>query len=232
MFGGLFRKQSELMKARFVCRFKALFLILVIQGIVWTANVAQAQSLFGNRGATSQTSSALRPTSPSFGSPSSTAALTPTSPGGFIGRGNASDRFVGVQQSGTQRAPSTSRRQEPLRTTSEQTSTASEQTGTSAGRQRQRVRARERVAFSFSAVEPSAIDAAISKQFAHLASRHAFFTSIRTETGKDGQVVVRGEVASLDQKKLAEFIVRLQPGVRSIQNDINVVDDAVDLPSP
>jgi hypothetical protein len=199
------------------------------------AEEVRAQSLFGSRGPLSQgrggtptSSPSSSPTLPGAGSLAPTGGLAPTTPGGFIGRGNTGGRFVGAQQAGQQRASATSTGEalEPRsagvqREGAERQVTSNERPG-SVGTSRQPIRARERIAFTFSAPEPASIDSALSARFAKLAVRYPVFAGLTTEADDDGRVTLRGEVPSDAEKRLAEILVRLQPGVRAVANELTV----------
>ncbi len=211
---------------------------------------ACAQSLFGSRGPLSQGRSGTlssapsgSPTLPSAGSLSPAGALTPTAPGGFIGRGNAGNRFIGAQQvgqqSGQQSAPAPSTVQslaEPPNggqlAGTERSGALSEGIG-AGGLSRLPVRARERIAFSFAAPGTASIDAALASQFSKLAVRYPVFAELTTEATADGKVILRGEVPTEAERRLAEILVRLQPGVRDVVNELLVTPRAErQAPSP
>jgi hypothetical protein len=60
------------------------------------------------------------------------------------------------------------------------------------------------------------------KRFAGITERRPQLTGVNIASDYEGRVVLRGTVASEDSKKLAAALLRLEPGVRDVVNEITV----------
>lgn len=213
------------MPTRILLCLLAIWLVGGVDSAVW------AQSIFGSRGPISAGVGTRRPFSPTAGSSgpdmgTGTPAGTTPAAGGFVGRGNPRGQFVGarrVTQPNTppfvdvQRgSPSPS---PPRTAVSESSSRTTPQVRDSRSGRRP-VRARDRIAFSFDSPQPADVDAALASQFTALANRYAIFSAISAEAAPGGHVTLRGEVPSDDERRLVELLVQMQPGVRSVQNEL------------
>jgi hypothetical protein len=210
----------------------------------------QAGSMFGSRGPTSQSAapvgrSGSRTSSGQsmFGSSALESVGTSTtdpSQGGrtngqqqeFIGRNSANDRFVGSQASGQGSGRTTNRTtNRSSRTTTRRNNNqngfnmqnfqnADRNRGSS--RSRVAIRPQQRIAFSYPQPSAAGISTALQSRFDRVADRQASLAEIAITTEADGVVVLKGEVASEDSKRLAAMIARLEPGVRSVRNELTV----------
>jgi len=207
---------------------------------------AQAQSLFNNRPAAGQTRSANGPTStasPSgsmfsrnVGSPPATnTGLGPAASGAFVGRSNQG--FVGrgapgaaaaaVEANGSGRRGEPERRVGRAASGSEAAAPAASRIG-EAGSGRRKLTTivpRQRIAFEFVAREPATISAQLQAQLANLAARNPAFAQIHAGVDADGQVRLQGRVPTEGTRKLAAILVRLEPGVRAVHNELIVADE-------
>ncbi len=77
-----------------------------------------------------------------------------------------------------------------------------------------------RVAFNAAKRSPAALATSVDTRFQKL-SRRAEFQKVEA-AHVDGQVVLRGEVATPEARRLAGMIASLEPGVRSVKNEIVV----------
>ncbi|MGH7128523.1 MAG: BON domain-containing protein, partial [Planctomycetaceae bacterium] len=91
------------------------------------------------------------------------------------------------------------------------------QTGNQEGTRRV-IRPRQRIAFTYPERGPQDIGTSLRTQFTRLADRNPELADLTIEMDGGGTVVIRGEVDTLDQKKLAAALVRLEPGVRTVLN--------------
>ncbi len=200
--------------------------------VAMDSNVA-AQGLFGGRGPISGPTGTQRPLSQGGSqgafSPVAGGGSTAVAPsGGFVGRGNPRGRFIGARQSTSQGGEASSVRrggqQRPggVRATGSEGPQGSAGNLRAAGSSQRAIRARERIAFDYTVPRPTAIQAALVAQFAVLAERYPLFSDIDVQTTANGQVTLRGKVPSDDDRRLIELIVRLQPGVRSVQNELTI----------
>jgi len=69
---------------------------------------------------------------------------------------------------------------------------------------------------------PSSISQTLSSQFAGVAESSPDFAQITVRVDDDGKATLDGRVRSNATRELAEILVRLEPGVRSVQNDVIV----------
>jgi hypothetical protein len=207
------------------CRLRYIgILSAVVIGMVFAGNgPLHAQSLFGNRGPLSRGRTA-QPLS--FGKPPFAAGSSALTPPAFVGRGNPGGRFIGVRQSGQQTAgtaggsasQSPGPAERPVAGSTEPAAVGDPaRQGSST---RHAFRPRERIAFSFPPATPTLIDAALASQFEKLANQYPVFAAVQTETAAGGQVTLRGQVRAAADRRLVEILVRMQPGVRSVQNEL------------
>lgn len=198
------------------------------------ASCAHAQGLFGSRGSAGQNQpSATSPAGSLFsrniGFPSS--ANTNQVPGSgrsFVGRSN--QRFVGggaLSQSTSSGSDSanTNRRAAPRRVAAgEGTSTPVSREGAavSNGVRRKPIIPRHRIAFEFPAKAATAISGQLNSQLQKLAATKPEFAGIKVQVEPLGRVKLTGQVPSDDIRKLAAIMVRLEPGVRKVQNELAV----------
>jgi hypothetical protein len=83
------------------------------------------------------------------------------------------------------------------------------------------IRPIQKVAFSYPQPNPSLTTTTINTRFEKLSERTSF-RGLNVEVVEDGKAVLRGTVASEDSRRLAERIVALEPGVRSVRNELVV----------
>lgn len=81
------------------------------------------------------------------------------------------------------------------------------------------VRPVQKVAFSYPQPKAEVTTTSINTRFEKLSARTSF-KGLNVELVGDGKAVLRGTVASEDSRRLAERIVALEPGVRSVQNEL------------
>jgi osmotically-inducible protein OsmY len=77
------------------------------------------------------------------------------------------------------------------------------------------------------------MQSALTTQLATLASQREDIDQVNVLLNKQGQATVEGRVASEATRKLVEMLVRLEPGVRSVKNQLAVgLDKELLLPPP
>lgn len=81
-----------------------------------------------------------------------------------------------------------------------------------------RARPQQRIAFTYPKSRLAETQVVVGERIGRLTGVHGVGTSISDQ----GVVTLTGSVGSEDTKKLAEALVRLEPGVRSVQNEIQV----------
>jgi hypothetical protein len=96
------------------------------------------------------------------------------------------------------------------------------------------IRPQMKVAFSAPSPMPAKTTASINNRFQKLAvqiprgsanrgiSNRAELKGVTVQTPEAGEVVLKGTVATEDARRLAAIMARLEPGVRSVRNDITV----------
>jgi osmotically-inducible protein OsmY len=67
----------------------------------------------------------------------------------------------------------------------------------------------------------------LKSQLQNIAESNPEFAGITAEIGDDGQVTLIGHVGSNETRRLAEIVVRLEPGVLSVKNELTVKVPAV-----
>lgn len=152
---------------------------------------------------------------------------------GFIGQQNAQGRFVGNQQvgqggagqfqGGRQTAQFGNRQNQRAQRNNAGQFGGGQFGGGQVGSTQQTV-IRPRLEIAFSAPRPTAavVGQRLNTRFGRLAANSPVVTGIQAAAGNDGVVVLSGSVASEDAKKLAAIMAGLEPGVRSVQNNLVV----------
>lgn len=136
---------------------------------------------------------------------------------GFVG-GNQSQTFVGAgQQQGNQ---ANTNRQFQFQAAPNNSMQSSQSTGTA-----RQVKTALRVNFSFPAPQGGSAGNSAKANAASLdryVTRYPQLSGIAVSLQPDGVAVLSGEIASAETVKLAENLVRLQPGVRRVENQTSV----------
>ncbi len=83
------------------------------------------------------------------------------------------------------------------------------------------VRPRQKIAFDYKLPSSSAIQSTIEARLTKLSDKRPSLKSVRVAIEDKGEVVLRGEVASADDAKLAENMLRQEPGVRTVRNELS-----------
>lgn len=220
------------------CRF-AIFAAVGVA--LWMQHpCAWAQSLFNNPARAGQGQATGTSTTGSlFGSIGFPQPVNATqgAAGSFVGRSNRG--FVGSRASSqssssggeTGARPGGSQRAAGARgdgSVNARASTPSSEDGQrqeSGGARRARIIPRHRIAFEFPARQESAITGFLTTQLSNLAERYPDFAQIKVRVEAEGVVKLQGHVPSEHTRKLAAIIAGLEPGVRSVQNELTVAGD-------
>lgn len=83
------------------------------------------------------------------------------------------------------------------------------------------VRPRQKIAFEYTRPSSSAIQSTIEARLTKLSVKRPSLKSVMVAIADQGEVVLRGEVASADDAKLAENMLRQEPGVRTVRNELS-----------
>lgn len=82
------------------------------------------------------------------------------------------------------------------------------------------LRAQQRVAFEYPKVAHPAMQTQVETRFNKLTARHPHIQGVTFAADESGVVVLSGEVKSEAAAKLAEKLVRLEPGVKSVRSGL------------
>lgn len=86
---------------------------------------------------------------------------------------------------------------------------------------RRAIRPQQKVAFEIPERSNSEIKEILGSRFERV-TRQPALRGVTVDLDADGVVVLRGEVATPSQKQLAANMVRLEPGVRNVRNELTV----------
>lgn len=94
-------------------------------------------------------------------------------------------------------------------------------------RKTSQVRPRQKVAFEYNAKAAATVAATASVRLDRMTLKNPSLKGVDVAV-QDNQIVLRGRVKTSEQARLAENIVRLEPGVRSVRNELEVEQPAVE----
>lgn len=207
-------------------------LVLFCSGIAH----AQTSSLFGNNSALGATSSARGASASAFGGTGAGGAgggvSSGTGPtinaqagvggvdtnigtGGFIGRSDSAGRFVGSGQAGQQRVQGG-----PNRFGGRGNIGNFQQRQDS---ERKVIRPRARIAFNFAKLPQQTVQKRLTDQVRRIAMEKPVFKNVSLHPDDTGTVAIRGTVESNADARLVAALIRLEPGVRRIENELTVL---------
>ena len=200
---------------------------------------AQTQSLFGNRGPLGQSTGGSATSSPTattrgaggaagagiggtsaLNTQAGTGAISTDFGSGFVGRSENTGRLVGNQLVGQQQSQQTARFNAG-RAGSGRFNAGNFNQSNSSSRRRM-IRPRQRIAFAYRKRGTAAIGKSLKVRFERVPRYRSAFKTVSFEMNAEGRVILKGEVSSEQTRKLAANMVRLEPGVRSIQNELTV----------
>lgn len=72
---------------------------------------------------------------------------------------------------------------------------------------------------------------ALTTRLPRLAEERSDFSAVKFDLGKSGEVVLTGEVPTDDARRLLALILRMEPGVSSVRNDLKIAPPAPE-PAP
>lgn len=147
---------------------------------------------------------------------------------GFVGQSQNQGRFIGSQFSGQQQIRGGN-------TGGRNTFTAGRGRGGAGGgrntnRNRtagrntrtKRVRPRHRVAFSFPSRTMASAKVSLDVRFSLLLDRRPEFRGVKIVAGKAGELTLSGKVPDATARRMAAALVRMEPGVRKVTNQLSV----------
>jgi len=83
------------------------------------------------------------------------------------------------------------------------------------------IRPRLKAAFDYPAANVGAVVSTAQVRFGKLSTRYPQLDQVQVSQADDGTVRLTGTVGSRDTAKLAESLLRMEPGVRKVQNDLD-----------
>ncbi|WP_417381044.1 hypothetical protein [Gimesia sp.] len=88
-----------------------------------------------------------------------------------------------------------------------------------------------RVAFTAAPLPLSNVQSSMGESFMRIKERHERLRDVEFQLNADHSVTLRGEVESAGAKKLVEFMAMLEPGVRTVKNELTIAAQPV-IPAP
>lgn len=143
--------------------------------------------------------------------------------GGFVGRADNAGRFVGNANAGQQSIQGTNvtggggqfgNRGQGQGGFNQQNN-FNQQT-------RRTVRPQQKIAFTYPQRAQAAIETNLNSQFQRLQTRRPELQDVQIQLAENSVVILRGAVRSEDDKKLAAMLAGMEPGVRSVQNELAI----------
>ncbi|MCA9115766.1 MAG: BON domain-containing protein [Planctomycetaceae bacterium] len=92
-------------------------------------------------------------------------------------------------------------------------------------------RPRVEIAFSYPRASPADVRQAASTRFSLISRRYPQLAGVQLTGGPEGTIVLTGTVADERSRRMAEHLLRLEPGVRKIDNQL-AVGDSPDAGTP
>ena len=147
---------------------------------------------------------------------------------GFVGQSQNQGRFIGSQFSGQQqiRGGTTGGRNTFTAGRGQSRNRGGQNTNrnraTGRNTRTKRVRPRHRVAFSFNSPSMVAAKASLDVRFSMLLDRRPEFRGVKIVAGKAGELTLSGKVPDATARRMAVALVRMEPGVRKVTNQLSV----------
>lgn len=94
--------------------------------------------------------------------------------------------------------------------------------GGGANRQQVVIRARQKIAFSHTAPDLPTVSTKLETRLNKMPALKS--SKVNLSVSEKGVLILKGQVASAEQAKLAENLARLEPGVRAVQNELTFPD--------
>ncbi|WP_437186998.1 BON domain-containing protein [Planctomicrobium sp. SH668] len=229
---------------------RTLFTIALIAGVL-QASIASAQTRFGSgsTGSAGTTGSSTRSSSGQSMSRTGTTANSTQSRGnsgiagqtptlgatsnlnagdgslgaqigsrGFIGGINNSGGFIGGNQSAT----SQGRRMNSQMFSQLQNLGNGQFSGNTSQTPQQLMRPQVRLGFNSPIVAPEAMQLSVQNQFTALPALGERGRGVVATSQESGEIILRGSVASEEDRRLMEILTRMEPGVRTVRNELEI----------
>lgn len=153
------------------------------------------------------------------------ASVDTTFSGGFVGRSDNLGRFVGRQEAGTQRASGSTNFGAFQFGAFSNAFRSQFQPGAGtpgSSDPRTRIRVQQRLAFEVPARPQSSVTAGLRQRLSLIVARRPQLAGVQFELRPDGRVRLTGRAPDEHQKRLAELLVRMEPGVSGVINEITI----------
>jgi osmotically-inducible protein OsmY len=144
--------------------------------------------------------------------------------GGFIGTSDNAGRFIGQQTAGQQslQGGAMSGLSQLASQFGSRGQDGFNQQSNFNQQSRRTIRPQQRIAFEYPQRGQEAIQTNLSAQFERLQTSRPELQAVEVVLGASNEVILRGQVQSEDDKKLAAMYARMEPGVRSVKNELTV----------
>jgi hypothetical protein len=158
----------------------------------------------------------------------------------FVGRDDTAGRFVGDQRVGQLTTPTADSRQfsnfggnrgrgaaqagfqQNMGRFGAQQNGNRSRSGVTGEAPRRVIRPRQEIAFPYPQHEAATVSTRLSTRFGQISSRQAELQGVSVEINAQGAAILTGTVATDEAEKLAGILARLEPGVRSVANQLTV----------
>lgn len=151
---------------------------------------------------------------------------TGTNQGNFIGRNVNPNQFIGGNnQIGGTLNQQNQRRQGNRNRDNNDNNPFNENGGRNGSNSAPALRAQQKIGFEVPRLQPQRKQAELQSRFVKLTESKAAMRGVSVATEEDGSVVLQGDVVSASVAKLAEKLVRLEPGVSSVRNELSYPAD-------
>jgi osmotically-inducible protein OsmY len=154
--------------------------------------------------------------------------------GGFIGAADNAGRFVGNQNAGTQSLQGTSMSGTQFGgqfgggqfgDRSQGQNGFSQQNNFNQQQNRRMIRPQQRIAFEYPQRAQESIQTDLSARFERLQTTRPELEGVEIVLAANSEVVLRGQVRTEEDKKLAAMYARMEPGVRSVRNELTIAEN-------
>ena len=135
---------------------------------------------------------------------------------GFIGANNAQNGFIGIRQNTSQQSFQQGNQFQQFNRGFQGQNNLN---GNGQGTERRMAPARTRIAFDFSRQSSNELQTSLSNRL----TKYPKFNTATMSLSENGILTLKGRVGSEDDRKLAEALMRLEPGVIKVENELLVV---------
>jgi osmotically-inducible protein OsmY len=147
--------------------------------------------------------------------------------GGFVGASDTAGRFVGNATAGQQSIQATDIGGGGGNQFGGRTNTANQRNNNQQGfgnQARRTVRPQQKIAFTYPQPALGRIQTNLTNQFERLSSSRPELEGVQIVM-VESELVLRGSVGSEDDKKLAAILARMEPGVRTVKNELTIASN-------